>query len=34
MGALIFFYNPFVLKLIVACGLCVIYEREDKDSNV
>ena len=39
MGALtflFFFSSPFLkqLKLIVACGLCVIYVKEDNDSNV
>ena len=38
MGALnfllFFFLIPFFLKLIVACRLCVIYTREDDDSNV
>ena len=36
MGALTFFsfLIPFFLKLIVACRLCVIYVREDTDSNV
>ena len=37
MGALIFccsFLIYFFLKLIVACRLCVIYVREDNDSNV
>ena len=37
MGALTFllyFLIPFFLKLIVACRLCVIYVREDNDSNV
>ena len=34
MGALTFFLIPFFLKLIVACILCVIYVREDNDSNV
>ena len=33
MGALNFLI-PFFLKLIVACRLCVIYAREDNDSNV
>ena len=37
MGALpflCFIFNMFLLKLIVACRLCVIYVREDNDSNV
>ena len=38
MGALTFFFFffliPFFSKLIVACRLCVIYVREDNDSNV
>ena len=37
MGALtfvLFFFNSFYLKLIVSCRLCVIYMREDNDSNV
>ena len=37
MGALTFllyFLIPFFLKVIVACRLCVIYVREDNDSNV
>ena len=37
MGALtfwFFFLAPFFLKLIVTCRLCVIYVREDNDSNV
>ena len=37
MGALTFCVSPlitFFLKLIVACRLCVIYVREDNDSNV
>ena len=38
MGALsfllFFFLIHFFLKLIVACWLCVIYVREDIDSNV
>ena len=38
MGALtfllFFFLIPFFLKLIVTCRLCVIYVREDNDSNV
>ena len=36
MGALTFlyiFFNSFFLKLIAACRLCVIYVREDNDSN-
>ena len=37
MGALTFlyfsFFFPFVLKLIVAYRLCVIYVREDNDFN-
>ena len=37
MGALsillFFFLIPFLLKLSVACRLCVIYVREDYDSN-
>ena len=32
MGALTFIF--IFLKLIVACRLCVIYVREDNDSNV
>ena len=31
---LFFFLIPFSLKLIVVCRLCVIYVREDNDSNV
>ena len=37
MGALTFLLLIFIffsLKLIVACRLCVIYVREDNDSNV
>ena len=37
MGALnflFFFFYSFFLKLIVACRLCVIYARENNDSNV
>ena len=38
MGALTFFVFLFLisyfLKLIVACSLCVIYVKEDNDSNV
>ena len=36
MGALTFFsfLIPFFLTLIVACRLCVIYVREDNDSDV
>ena len=36
MGALTFFFFliPFFLKLIVAGILCVIFVREDNDSNV
>ena len=37
MGALTFLclcFNIFFLKLIVTCILCVIYVREDNDSNV
>ena len=37
MGALIFLlfsFNIFFLKLIVACRLCVIYVREDNDATV
>ena len=38
MGALTFLFSlfliPFFLKLIVACRLCVIYAKEDNDSNV
>ena len=38
MGALtfllFFFLVPFLLQLIVACRLCVIYVWEDNDSNV
>ena len=36
MGALtflLFFLICFLLKLIVACRLCIIYVREDNDSN-
>ena len=33
MGTLTFL-TPLFLKLIVACSLCVIYVREDNDSNV
>ena len=32
MGALTFLL--LIFKLIVACRLCVIYAREDNDSNV
>ena len=31
---LCFIFDIFFLKLIVTCRLCVIYEREDHDSNV
>ena len=37
MGALTFLWfitSIFLLKLIVACRLCVIYVREDNDSNI
>ena len=36
MGALffVFLFNIFFVKLIVAYKLCVIYVREDNDSNV
>ena len=37
MGALTlmcFIFNILFLKLIMACMLCVIYAREDNDSNV
>ena len=37
MGALTFCFSfliPLFLKLIVDCRLCVIYVREDNDSNV
>ena len=37
MGALTFlrlFLISFFLKLIVTCILCIIYVREDNDSNV
>ena len=37
MGAftfLCFSFDIFFLKLIVVCILCVIYVREDNDSNV
>ena len=37
MGALTFccsFLIPFILKLIVACILCVVYMKEDNGSNV
>ena len=36
MGALTFLLLNFNIffKLIVVCRLCVIYEREDNDSNV
>ena len=36
MGVLPFFsfLIPFLLKLIVACRLCVIYVKEDNDSNI
>ena len=37
MGALTFlclFFYIFFLKVIVACILCIIYVREDNDSNV
>ena len=37
MGAhtfLCFFFNIFFLELIVVCRLCVVYVREDNDSNV
>ena len=30
----VLFLIPFFLKLIVACRLCVIYVKEDNDSNV
>ena len=29
----VLFLIPFFLKLIVACRLCVIYVKEDNDSN-
>ena len=34
LTALLSFFIHFFLKLIVACRLCVIYVREDNDSNV
>ena len=37
MGALTFLsfiFDIFFFKLIVACRLCVIYVKEDNDSNV
>ena len=37
MGAftfMCFIFNIFFLKLIMVCKLCVIYVREDDDSNI
>ena len=37
MGALTFWWFlliPFIVKLILACGMQIIYVREDNDSSV